>query len=394
MSSLHDDTVSSIFMTPFSSVILFLLLFISFIYNIYELTVFCFILITAGFFSYIWSLLSIRKIGLSLKCSKSDFFSGDKKIITLDVVNSKPLPVLFRVEVLMENLVLKPVNQRQASAEQILFPFRRYSIPLEFSPSSRGVYRIQPPEIRGGDIFGFSFRNKKISRDPIEITVYPAVRETGIPPFLFSDYSGTHKGRGAVPDRLLIQGVRDYQNGSSIRNIHWKSSAKYSRLQEKVFDPSEKEKILIIFDVNNYGKNSLLFEAALETAASLVLMPEMRKKSLGMLTNGEVFNNRSGFVPASGNSRQEMCILEILSGIIPAEGEDISRLLERGAFLSSGLSCIYFAFSISDDIYKTNRVLRKRKIPVTYIVSEKGDSALGNMKYSLVRDLTPGKDTA
>ncbi len=74
------------------------------------------------------------------------------------------------------------------------------------------------------------------------------------------EYSGIKRGLNEVPERLLVNGIREYKNGSNIRNIHWKSTARHNALMEKVFDSAQKEKVLILLDVNNFKNNSASFE--------------------------------------------------------------------------------------------------------------------------------------
>ena len=393
MPLLEEEPVSSIFFIPLFLIVLVFLLFISFLLNIYELTVFSSVLLAAGSVSYLWSVLSLKKLAVSFRCEKNAFFSGEEIALNLEASNEKSLPILLSAEVFMENMVLKKGNRRQAVSGKILYPFKKTSIPFMFSPVSRGIYNLYPPEIRSGDIFGFRFRKKEEKGPPVEITVYPFIYRIILPDMSLSDYSGTVKGKGAVSDRILIKGVRDYTNGGNIRYIHWKSSAKYNVLKEKVFDSAEKEKLLIIFDVNNY-QDFELFEKSVETAASFILMPEMRKKAAGLLTNGSIYNNRNSFIPVSSGSQQHMILLETLTGIKQKKGKSISEILEKGSCLSAGLSCLYFTSSVSDELHKADMILRKRRIPVKYVISDGNNCSLQGSRYYLVKDLYPGNKAA
>ena len=387
MSLLEEEPVSSIFFVPFLLCCLVFLLFISFLLNVYELTVFSSILISAAALSFLWSFLSLKKLTVSLSSGKKAFFSEEEIVINIEAVNDKSLPVLLSAEVFMENMVLEKGNRREAVTGKTVLPYKKSSIPFIFSSTSRGIYNLYPPEIRGGDIFGFSFRKRAERGNPVEITVYPPVRRVILPSPVLSDYSGTSKGKGAVSDRILIKGVRDYSNGSNIRYIHWKSSAKYNSLKEKVFDSAEKEKILIIFDVNNYNEDFEMFEKSLQAASSLILMPEMRKKAAGLLTNGLLYGSRNTFVPVSSGSIQHMIILETLTALKQEGGESISEVLEKGAYLAGGMSCLYFASAVSDELCEADMILKKRGIPVRYIFSEETAGNMGDKKYYFVKDL-------
>ncbi len=393
MPTLEEEPVSSIFFITPLLVFLVFLLFISFLLNIYELTVFSSVLLAAGTVSFLWSLLSLKKLDVSFRCGKKAFFPGEDIVINLETANNKFLPLLLSAEVFLENMVLKNGNIRQAVSGKILYPYKKTFLPVHFSSASRGIYNLYPPVIRGGDIFGLRFRSRQLKGKPVEIIVYPSVCRIMQPDIALSDYSGTSRGKGAVSDRVLINGVRDYRNGSNIRYIHWKSSAKYSILKEKVFDSAEREKILIIFDVNNYDLKYEQFEQSVETAASLILIPGMRKKSIGLLTNGTVYK-RDSFVPVSSGRNQHMILLETLTGIKQEEGTGISEILEKGSFLSGGVSCVYFASAVTDELLMADIIFKKRGIAVKYIISEDNDYSMNDINYYLAGDLCSGNEAA
>ena len=68
------------------------------------------------------------------------------------------------------------------------------------------------------------------------------------------DFFGVPGGESPVNDPVYILGTSDYHYGRPSKYIHWKASARYQRLQEKVFDSSEQEKVLFLIDVGEFAK--------------------------------------------------------------------------------------------------------------------------------------------
>ena len=68
------------------------------------------------------------------------------------------------------------------------------------------------------------------------------------------DFFGVPGGESPVDDPVYILGTTDYQNGRPAKYIHWKASARHHRLQEKVFESTEQEKILLVVDVDQFVK--------------------------------------------------------------------------------------------------------------------------------------------
>ena len=123
----------------------------------------------------------------------------------------------------------------------------------ELKAQRRGVYPIGPPRITVADLLGFFPKERE--QAPLQIIVYPRI----IPLVPFSvprrDFFGVPGKKSPVKDPIYILGTRDYQHWQPAKYIHWKASARHSRLQEKVFDPSEQEKVLLVLDVTPFSRS-------------------------------------------------------------------------------------------------------------------------------------------
>jgi hypothetical protein len=59
-------------------------------------------------------------------------------------------------------------------------------------------------------------------------------------------------------------------------------------LQEKIFDPTEQEKVLLVVDVDQFARNKAdeEFEHTLEIVASLAMRLDKKGYAIGLVTNG------------------------------------------------------------------------------------------------------------
>ncbi len=122
--------------------------------------------------------------------------------------------------------------------------------------------------------FGFFIKSEKRIL-PCEVIVYPRIDK--LPVYLKEEIQAignisydTKKGSG-----ITLYNIRDYRAGEDSRSIHWKSSARQSRLMIKEFE-KEKERTVNLFLVNRFGTGGSIskidldnFERGVELTASL-----------------------------------------------------------------------------------------------------------------------------
>jgi uncharacterized protein (DUF58 family) len=141
-------------------------------------------------------------------------------------------------------------------------------------------------------------------------------------------------------------------------------------LQQKVFEPTEKEKILLVVDVDQFAENKAEeeFEQTLEIVASLAVRLDKRGDAVGLLTNGAVVGDGPAVAPVTRNSSQVPAILEVLARLqMKPRGEAIGTL-RRGLEGCWGMSCVYFSYEEGEMVAVLREYFRHRKTPVTFFV--------------------------
>ena len=156
----------------------------------------------------------------------------------------------------------------------------RFSIPMlaagqsrqttvEFTAVSRAVLPVGPLSIRKGDPFGLVRHEKKLV-DQINVFIHPKTvmlntLNAGIP----RDLEGQPSGE-IVDDDLDFYGLREYEPGDDVRNVHWLSSAKTGALMIRQYEATRRTDTALTISVNpDDYVSSDEFELAVSVHASI-----------------------------------------------------------------------------------------------------------------------------
>lgn len=184
---------------------------------------------------------------------------------------------------------------------------------LEFRCLHRGVYPLRGFEVHTRFPFGFVSRGRDLPVDG-GITVYPALVDVRTlmrtHPCLQGGESGRRKGTGSG-----LYNVRDYRRGDSSRFIHWKATAKLSKLMVKEFIEERDDSFQLVLSTylpqpGDHARQQ--FEKALSWVASL---------AVAHLHENKAFRFYSGeFETEVDGDREKLTgLLEYLAWVQPAE---------------------------------------------------------------------------
>ena len=120
---------------------------------------------------------------------------------------------------------------------------------VEFTAVSRAVLPVGPLSIRKGDPFGLVRHEKKLV-DQINVFIHPKTvmlntLNAGIP----RDLEGQPSGE-IVDDDLDFYGLREYEPGDDVRNVHWLSSAKTGSLMIRQYEATRRTDTALTSSVN------------------------------------------------------------------------------------------------------------------------------------------------
>lgn len=180
--------------------------------------------------------LALYGLNIRLDLPKT-IHAGQTALFLLTLDNMKKLAPSFA-------LTLKGVRLSESDHADTTFFSQETRIPyvaagqsftarVECEFQKRGVYPIEGFEVTTKFPFGFFLRGRRVSAEG-KITVYPALMEIGgllrKYPKLQGPEFRNQKGQGTG-----LYNIRDYQKGDDARFVHWKSTAKLTRLMVKEF---------------------------------------------------------------------------------------------------------------------------------------------------------------
>ena len=362
-----DRRLPSLFLIPFVLVIVGLLLFMALLKGQRDLTVLSLILFGVAAGARLWTRWSLTGIECSVSIDKRRVFPGEKLFLKATVENRKFLHVWLQVRAPVSGLVHGASAETAVTAESGLLWYQKVSFRWELAALRRGIHHIGPLGITSGDLFGF-FPKEKEMAETIEVVVYPRLVPLKSLTATRRDFFGIPGAASPVEDPVYILGTRDYQHGRPAKYIHWKATARHHKLQEKIFEPSAQEKMLLVVDVGQFARYGAeeAFERMLETVASVAVRLAERGCAVGLVTNGRMIGEGSSIVSVTRNPRQLTVLLEALARVQMEPARGIVDTFRFHLRVPWGVSCLYFSLEKDEAARMAKEYFTQRRIPFRF----------------------------
>ena len=360
----QEDRVSTLFIIPLVLLFVVFFLFVALLQNHFELTIFSILILSLMGGAKLWSKAALSGLKFFPKVDKQKVFPEEEITFQIRAENPRFLPVWLQMGLSLDSTLQPTQEEGTSKRESGLLWYEKVTFSWKLVPQRRGVYPIGPLKARVGDLFGF-FTGERDAGKGFSITVYP--RLVPVQTFFIPkrDFFGVPGGKSPVQDPVYILGTTDYQGWRPAKYIHWKTSARYSRLQEKVFEPSEQEKVLMVVDVSQFrGEDAAdAFERTLEVVASVAVQLDQKGYAVGLVTNGSIVGGGTPVLPVAANPGQISSILELLARLNMEVKGSLLDTLKRGLELPWGVSCVFFSYEREETSLAVEEHLSHRKIP-------------------------------
>lgn len=244
-------------------------------------------LVLAGAAARAWAGLVRGPVAVRLVASPEPATEGDRVTLAVEVSRRSRLPVAWWA---LEG----DLGRLGAFSCRLRGRGRRGTAALELGPVARGRYAASGLRVQLGEPLG------------LETVTLPAEAAAGgalvvrprVVPLegLFSE-----AGRaGAGGRRLLLRrpagfdlhSVREYEQGESLRRVHWPTTARRGRLMVKELEDAPRDAVAVVLDCDPAGAAGSppdsSFDAAARAAASLVAAHAARGRAVWLLTTGRV----------------------------------------------------------------------------------------------------------
>ena len=371
-------------------------LFIALLYRLHDLSLLALLVLIVMGGAKAWSALSLGHVSCNTEAAQKRIFAGETLSMTTTVANKKFLPIWVRLEWPKSHMAVVKENAQSSAWEAGILWYQQAYFLQTLTARRRGVYTAGPSRMQTSDLFGF-FRTEKKLHKANTIIVYPKLVDVKKVDLPRRDLFGKPGSQHPVKDPVYITGTRDYQASSPARHIHWKASARHARLQEKVFEPSQQGKIMVVLDVHGFSDKGLEdgFERTLEVIASLCLQIEQSGMALGFATNGTTAGGDFSMTPTGQGPQQVPAVLEALARVQMKAGKTLAQTMHQAVLAVRGVSCICFACENTLELNDMRRACRQKQIPLGMFVLQQHDASVTENENAadipLIRELLAAK---
>lgn len=221
--------------------------------------------------------VNIRQLGVDQSAAPESINGGGVESV-ISIINRSPAPHFFfavdsRFGGSRKQFFLPSIGGRQTLER-----------PLEFAPLKRGIYPGAEVVVTSGAPMGLVKCRRKMQTS-CPLAVYPTWHNLSGDWRSSSMHAGVMRSSNA-PTRTASSdylGVRDYRSGDSPRSIHWRTSARNSRLavieyaRQAVMSP-----VFILDTWKGFSRNDVAFESAVSVMASLVMREAANGRRFGI----------------------------------------------------------------------------------------------------------------
>ena len=273
-------------------------------------------LLLAVLLAWVWVHVANGPVRVHRNLGEREHVEGDEVQVAVAVEPSGLLPIpsatlVERVGTLGEQ---RHVLRRRG---------RRLAITYVLPKVRRGRYVFAESRAELSDPFGLH-RVEAPLPSPGALLVYPRLVHLDR---LFSE-SGTHalEGRRLLMRRRTgfdLHSVREYEQGESLRHVHWRSTARRGQLMVKELEDAPRDEVAVLLDANAAAVAGDSFDVQVRAAGSILQAYLRRGRRSVLVINASRPESQRVHSPAAGTRRA----LELLAAAEPTARAPAHALL-------------------------------------------------------------------
>lgn len=315
-------------------------------------------LFAAVLFARIWTRLAGRPVAVVRRLPQAERYEGDDVQVRLQVELERALVpatavVRERISKLGERETAVPARGSKAYVVDGL---------------PRGRYTFEETTVAIEDPFGLDRVERSLSA-PGAFLVYPRLVSLDR---LFSEAGRFGRdGRRLLlrrPAGFDLHSVREYEQGESLRKVHWRSTAKRGQLMVKELEDSPRDDVAVVLDADPAAVVGESFEAQVRAAGSILLAHATRGRRAVLVVNS--LRREQQRVHSAGGDRREA--LDLLAAVEPQPGPPLAALLaDEGGPASRAEELTVVTGSLPGHLVEqlVNRSLAHRSVSVVLVDS-------------------------
>lgn len=360
----------------------------------------------AGAIARLWGRYCLHRVSYRRQLSAGRVFWGEDVTLEVEITNRKILP-LFWLQVddeVASDIIFQKGNIGPGSIPNRSFLNNVFSLSwyhkitrrYPLTCRQRGYFSFGPARITSGDLFGTTRKTMSMP-DKDYLMVYPRVlplETLGIP--ADQAFGDIRLRRHLFHDPILTAGVRDYSPGDSLKQVHWKTTARRGTVQTKLYEPTTTIDMAVFYDVRTteppfWGSVPGLLELGIVTAASISRYALDKGYRTGLYVNQNQWTGRETSIklPPSQSRDQWLRIMEVLAKIDQIETMPIARLIAaEGKNLPWGSTMVVITAVVTDGLLAALLRMKKagRRIVLVIIGDARPDAGLSGLNVQRVRE--------
>ena len=351
--------------------------------------IYCGIVLALCILQYPFSAWSLKRLQCSRALSRSTAFAGESGEMIETVGNHSP----FMIPWLRLESHISPYLQlgKQESLQSLhnsfytslftLMPYQQIRRTHQIRFLRRGVYDLGGAALTAGDILGI-FRLGFTQEESPRILVFPRLLEADQVPALISQQLGElSRRRQLMEDPFLVRGIRAYQPGDPIRDIHWPATARMGEAQLRIHDYSARTRLLVVLNVQGedmqwQDRLEQRLEQTMEYGISLAATVCVRALEAGLCagfaanTATDDSRDTTLILPSDSGATQEM-LLSTLARLKTTRHQHFPIFLKQ-LQVHSDLDILILSNYDNEEIRQARRDLENRGCQVTFYQLEGG----------------------
>lgn len=339
---------------------------------------------------------NFKRLTYSRRFDKTCAYEGERVELLENIENKKMLPVPW---LRAESRIPKQLHfeKEQLDAHEVsgglyhksifyLSPMCRITRHHAVLLKRRGVYDAGSVVITCGDLFSIARSEEQMDLN-CNITVYPKILPDDQLPDPAHKWLGdlTVK-RWIMPDPFLVNGIRDYRSGDSLKDVHWRASARTGDLRVKVHDFTSDPKAMVVLNIQtsdnqwaDVGESDAGYvEQAIRISATMCVRALSNGMQAGFSSNaclsGKAGSGECIFVPSKSGGEQADRILDTMANMILHRELSFSTYLDSLMHLR-GEDILILSFYETDEIRQKMNELRRNGNTVALLLLERRKTA-------------------
>ncbi|GAA4725415.1 DUF58 domain-containing protein [Brevibacillus fulvus] len=291
--------------------------------------------------------LAFRTLEVTRTIERNRLRDGDDLTVTIRLKRKIWFPLGW-------NVVIDRLPERLAGVYEehrhLLFPWFRREIEIRYLIPNvpRGYYQLRECTILAGDYFGF-FQRRKLVKIDNDFLVYPQFRQIGHWPTEDGKMSGhIHVSHRRSDDVASVRGIREYQRGDRLSQIHWRATARGLGLKTKEFEQQVMNQLVFFLDVEKRTfpaatDPNRLFEVAVKLTAGLVDFASRQNYHYGLICQQQ----EKTIIPPANTQTHYFRIFDQLARVMPTGEASFARLISSQSLeLAHGVSLVVVTASL------------------------------------------------